>query len=366
MWMSVAGAGIQLLWSALWDGCWPQKKSSPGAQTSKTSCSLLVCCHNEAHHLDDLISSVGPCLDELETQGWTVQALVIDHGSTDDTLQVLEKATASDKRWLTTSIQRTRATKKEALEAGMQLATGRVIVLIDADCRPCALEWLVQMTGGALNQWDVHVGLSLPVQENDAKMSWLQRLQRLEARRLAQRAAGAVQMGAPYLGFGRNLAFTRDIWDAVKGMQSHAHLPSGDDDLWLQEAAAKGARVHVALDQSAQTESHWPLTWMAWRRQKTRHFTASTMYPWHLRLRLLLPGIGWLLLLGALVHNPSGTSVAIFALAVMVRTLTFGKFLHRIGQPASEAIELVFEPVVSVFRLWSWCKGQTADSTPWK
>jgi predicted phage tail protein len=49
-----------------------------------------------------------------------------------------------------------------------------------------------------------------------------------------------------------------------------------------------------------------------------------------------------------------------------VRTLTFGMFLHRAGQPRREAWELVLEPLVSAFRTWAWWKGQTSESTSWK
>ena len=37
------------------------------------------------------------------------------------------------------------------------------------------------------------------------------------------------------------MAFTRDMWTRVGGMSNHAHVRSGDDDLWLQEAVALGA-----------------------------------------------------------------------------------------------------------------------------
>ena len=52
--------------------------------------------------------------------------------------------------------------------------------------------------------------------------------------------------------------------------------------------------------------------------------------------------------------------------ALLARTLTFGKFLHRAGLPRREAWELLMEPVVSVFRVWAWCKGSTSESTSWK
>ncbi|MGB1578090.1 MAG: glycosyltransferase family 2 protein, partial [Flavobacteriales bacterium] len=199
-----------------------------------------------------------------------------------------------------------------------------------------------------------------------ANRGLLGRLQRLEARRLAHQAAGAVHAKKPFLAFGRNMAFTRTAWERIGGFESHDHVLSGDDDLWLQEATRSGARVAARLNPCAQTLSSWPPSWSAWRRQKTRHFTASAFYPRPLQFRLALPTLATLLLTAGVVHNPSGTSVGFAALALMARTLTFGLFLHHVGKPWREAWELVLDPAVSAFRVWAWWKGSTSESTSWK
>jgi biofilm PGA synthesis N-glycosyltransferase PgaC len=358
--LSAVGAAIHGWWAWRFDG-WNATKSV-GLESVATSCSVVVCLHNEAERVAGLVAGLTPALNALEQAGWTVSAVAVNHGSTDGTSDELAKATQSDPRWNVVDVSRTRTSKKEALVAGVEASDGAVVVVTDADCRPLDPDWLLQMTAGAGSAWDAHVGLSLPAKGN----SLLRRLQRLEARRVAQKAAGAVMAGRPYLGFGRNMAFTRDIWDRVGGMTGHEHLPSGDDDLWLQAAVKRGARVSVNVNRNAQTHSEWPSTWAAWRRQKSRHFSASKAYPYALHARLGLPALGWLLLVAGVVHNPSGTSVAWTALAFIVRTLTFGMFLHRAGQPRREAWELVLEPLVSAFRTWAWWKGQTSESTSWK
>jgi len=263
--------------------------------------------------------------------------------------------------------ERTRSSKKEALAFGVDQSQGQVLLLTDADCTPVSEDWVLHMVQGAAEGWDVHVGLSFPSPTSSETQSrWLRRLQRLEARRVAQRTVGAIDVGKPYMAFGRNLAFTREIWEQVGGFDNHRHLPSGDDDLWMQEAFANGATVHVSTHKESQTTSTWPDSWQAWRRQKTRHFTASTLYPWQVRITLITPGLGWFLLLAGVVHNPSVTSVTSLSLALMVRSLTFGLFLRRSDQPAKDAWELLLEPATSVFRVWSWGRGQISDSTPWK
>ena len=358
--LSAVGAAIHGWWAWRFDGWKATNVSDTGA--SVKSCSVVVCFHNEAPRVARLVNALSPAFNTLENEGWTVSAVAVNHGSTDATASQLAEATHNHPHWKVVEISRSANSKKEALVAGVDASTGDVVVVTDADCTPRDASWLVRMTKGAQSAWDVHVGLSLPKKRRTA----LDRLQRLEARRVAQKAAGAVTAGRPYLAFGRNMAFTRDIWNRVGGMKAHAHLPSGDDDLWLQAAVKCGARVSLNVHPNAQMESEWPPTWSAWRRQKTRHFSASKAYPMALQARLGLPALGWLLLVAGVVHNPSGTSVAFVALAFILRTLTFGMFLHRAGQPWREAWELLLEPAVSAFRTWAWWKGQTSESTSWK
>ena len=361
MWLSLLGASIQGLWAWRWDGVAAPETSEPPFQGCV---SVVVCCHNEAARLPQFARGLRPAVDAAEQAGCDVEVVAVNHGSSDGTGAELDALAQEDPRWRVVHLARTMESKKEALAAGIAKSQGDAVVLLDADCVPLDACWVVHMMRGAGTAWDVGVGISLP-QTSDS-MSFLARMQKLEARRLAQRAVGAVDAGHPYLAFGRNLAFTRDMWDRVGGFEAHLNVPSGDDDLWLQEVAKCGARVTSKTARSAQTASEWPATWRLWRRQKTRHFTASPSYPWHIKVRLLLPGLGWGLLLAGVVHNPSGTSVGIAGCALLARTLTFGKFLHRAGLPRSEAWELLMEPVVSAFRVWAWCKGSTSESTSWK
>lgn len=361
MWLSVLGAGIQGLWAWRWDGVEAPVASELPFQGRA---SVVVCCHNEAARLPAFARGLRPALDAAEQAGCIVDVVAVNHGSSDHTGTVLDALAEEDARWNVVHLARTMESKKEALAAGIATSLGDAIVLLDADCVPMSASWLVHMTQGAGTAWDVAVGISLP-QTSDS-VSFLARMQRLEARRVAQRAVGAVDVGHPYLAFGRNLALTRDIWTRVGGFDAHLDVPSGDDDLWVQEAVKCGARVASKTSQSAQTASEWPATWKAWRVQKTRHFTASPSYPWRVKVRLLLPGLGWGLLIVGVVHNPSGTSVGLAGCALLVRSLTFGMFLHRAGLPRREAWELLMEPVVSAFRVWAWVKGSTSESTPWK
>ena len=365
--LSLLGAGIQCLWAWQRDA-WSSRGRDNTIETHRvTSCTVVVCFHNESKHIERLHAGLSKAVSRALEMGHQLEVLAVNHGSTDDTFQRLQRVTKDDPAWRIVDLERTFSSKKEALAFGIDQSQAEILLLTDADCTPLSSDWVLHMIQGAFECWDVQVGLSLPSPAPvDAQTTWLERFQRLEARRVAQRTVGAIDVGAPYMAFGRNLAFTREIWEQVGGFDSHRHVTSGDDDLWLQEAFAAGARVRVRTHKESQTMSTWPDSWRAWRRQKTRHFTASALYPWSVRIMLITPGLGWLLLLAGVVHNLSVTSATCLSLALMVRSLTFGLFLRRSDQPAKDAWELLLEPVTSVFRVWSWGRGQISDSTPWK
>lgn len=366
MLFAAAGAAIQWFWAWRWDGV--SFKSNPPAplmDVPPSGCTVVACFHNEAPHVADFALGLKPALQTARAKGMSVEVVTVNHGSTDETGELLEKEAGQENHWQVVHASRTRAGKKEALALGVAAASANTVVVMDADCTPAHPDWLLHMTAEAGTRWDVQVGVSLP-RPPTSRPSLLSLLQRIEAQRLAQRAVGAIETGAPYLGFGRNMAFTRDIWNRTQGMEGHEDLMSGDDDLWLQEAVRKGARVTACLPTEGQTTSQWPDTWKGWRRQKTRHFTASVAYPRSTLLRLGMPAMGWMLLAVGVVHNPSGTSMALATSAVLIRTLTFGLFLHRMDPPFWQAWTLLLEPAVSLFRGWAWWKGQTSDLTPWK
>jgi len=81
----------------------------------------------------------------------------------------------------------------------------------------------------------------------------------------------------PYMGVGRNLSYKRDVFLRNKGFSSINHIPSGDDDLFINKVAtAKNTRI--VIDQDAVTLSEPKKTWGEWVRQKTRHFSTAKYY----------------------------------------------------------------------------------------
>ncbi len=82
------------------------------------------------------------------------------------------------------------------------------------------------------------------------------------------------------MGVGRNLAYTKELYDSVRGFKSHYHLPSGDDDLLVNEAS-DCKNTSVVFNDKAVTMSVPKKDFKAWKWQKIRHFTTGGMYKWY-------------------------------------------------------------------------------------
>jgi len=97
------------------------------------------------------------------------------------------------------------------------------------------------------------------------------------------------QAGFPYMGVGRNMAFTRDIFFEAKGHRRHRQLMSGDDDLFINEVARAKNTTAIADKGSYMTTRATP-DLATWFRRKRRHYTTAQFYRFgHQLLLTLLP-----------------------------------------------------------------------------
>jgi poly-beta-1,6-N-acetyl-D-glucosamine synthase len=81
----------------------------------------------------------------------------------------------------------------------------------------------------------------------------------------------------PYMGVGRNMAYTKEVFKSTNGFKSHYSLMSGDDDLFIQEAARK-SNYTIQLDPDSFQYSEAKEDWESFVLQKSRHYTTSPRY----------------------------------------------------------------------------------------
>lgn len=244
--------------------------------------SVIISARNEALHLRRYLPAV------LQQKYPYYEVLVVDDRSTDETLAVLKRLKEHYPRLRV--LQRRPASephgtgKKAALTMAIEQARYDHLVFTDADCRPCSPYWLSWM-GDALH----HHSLVLGYGRLQGRGS-VGRLAAFETVQTALHYWAAALKGRPYMGVGRNIAYSRALFQAAQGHSRHADLLSGDDDLFVLAAARRSSTTILTHPQSF-TESPAPATWRQWWRQKQRHYSTAWRYPTGTAAALLGEGV---------------------------------------------------------------------------
>lgn len=232
--------------------------------------SLVVAAKNELQNLEKNIPIwLGQDYPKFEL-------IIADDGSTDGT-----------SAWITTQFEHEPRVKLVLLDAEYVKMHGKKIaltlafkkaqfahfVLTDADCTPTSNLWLQQMAGRFGNGKEIVLGYSPYIK----KSGILNKIIRFETVMTALHYIGFALKGKPYMGVGRNLAYTRSVYDKQNGFAAHSHLPAGDDDLFVQSAATSN-NTAVCFTPESFTYSLAKTSFKQWHRQKRRHIWVGKFY----------------------------------------------------------------------------------------
>ncbi|MEN8900020.1 MAG: glycosyltransferase, partial [Nonlabens sp.] len=164
--------------------------------------------------------------------------------------------------------------KKYALTLGIKKAVNDHLVFIDADCVPNSNEWLSSMAMHLSEQKSIVLGYG---GYQKIKNSLINALIRFETGITAIQYFSYAMRGNPYMGVGRNLAYTATQFYSSSGFMSHMKIMGGDDDLFVNEAATK-TNTAVSLDEKSFTVSQPKTSWSTWWKQKKRHINTASHY----------------------------------------------------------------------------------------
>lgn len=240
------------------------------AQGNKLSVSVVICAHNEADNLREL-------LPLLYQQDYSPKEIVIvNDRSTDATQDFLTQQIQShpDLKVLHINNSLTVSGKKNALIKGIQLAQHELILLTDADCRPVSSQWIHSMCHTFVNkEIQIVLGYAPYFQQNGLLNAFI----RYETLYTAIFYLSAALLGFPYMGVGRNLAYRKSLFIRNNGFSKHASVLGGDDDLFVNQHAHR-KNTCVALDTKAQVRSFPQTSWKNFLNQKHRHLEAGKYY----------------------------------------------------------------------------------------
>ncbi|OAV43244.1 glycosyltransferase [Lewinella sp. 4G2] len=288
--------------------------------------SVIVCFRNEAATLARLVN-------KILAQQYAVEfeLVLVDDNSTDDSVAAIQPFLSSDPRVRLVTPGPTRPGKKDALSFGIQSARHDHLLLTDADCVPASPDWLRSMTQPLRDGKELTLGVSPYL----ASKSLLSRWQQFESVYVSLKYLGFARRGLPYMGVGRNLAYTRSFFERSGGFTSHADVASGDDDLLVSGNAEASSTASVTTA-AAWAFSHPQPTWSAYLKQRARHQSTGVRYPKGVAaaLTLLAASHGFFYLLGvaAILQGHAWPVLTLYLLRLIVQVFAYASPFQQLRQ----------------------------------
>ena len=244
---------------------------APKTVVSQKAISVIVCSKNEQENLEILL----PLL--LEQDYPYFEIILINDASIDNTLEVIEKFQELDSRVKKVDVVNNESfwgNKKYALTLGIKKAVNDKLLFIDADCKPASKDYIQHMAAGFSTSKSIVLGYG---GYEKKKHSILNALIRYETGITAIQYMSYALHGSPYMGVGRNLAYTATQFYDVSGFMNHMKIMGGDDDLFVNQAATK-TNTAVVIEPDGFTISVPKKTWSQWWTQKRRHINTASHY----------------------------------------------------------------------------------------
>ena len=259
---AVAGLEVMLLalavlylMGALWF-YWGTRRGKQHRFEQTPLVSVVVAARNEA-------ARIGDCLQSLRTQDYpsdSYEIIVVDDHSSDGTAAIVEQwEDAAVAVQLVQSADR--GSKKAALQTGVEVARGDIILTTDADCQVPSgwIRGLVAHFGPGVGMVIGVAQIGVPADISGVRSGY----EAVDFTILMTCIWGSAGWGRPMAASGQNLAYHRAAYRAVGGYAKVMHRASGDDVLLMQLIRAT-RQWKIAFADAPETFVRHPLT-PSWR-----------------------------------------------------------------------------------------------------
>ena len=263
---------IQFIYNIFIFGSFSFSKKKDSDSNFQKPVSVIICSKNEAQNLTKNIPYF------LNQNYPHFELILINDDSYDETLDVIEQfkndfpnkikivdVAENEQFW---------GSKKYALTLGIKAASYEHLLFSDADCKPKSENWISEMTSNFDLKHQIVLGYGSYEKINK---SFLNKLIRYETLFTAIQYFSYAKIGFPYMGVGRNLAYTKTTFFGIKGFAKHMKIKSGDDDLFINEAANKN-NTAICISKNSFTISSPKCSFKTWILQKRRHISTAKYY----------------------------------------------------------------------------------------
>jgi glycosyltransferase involved in cell wall biosynthesis len=314
--------------------------------------SVIICAKNESENLKTNLPLI------LNQEYSNFEVVLVNDSSYDDTLEVMKSFASQHNNVKLVDVKTIETfwgNKKYALTLGIKASTNDFLVFTDADCKPNSNKWLSHICSNFSNKKSIVLGYGA---YDKKAYSILNKLIRFETLMTALQYFSFTNLGLPYMGVGRNMAYRKELFFNNAGFQNHMHLKSGDDDLFVNEVATK-TNTELCYTKESFTISKPKETFKDWFLQKRRHVSTAKYYKWSHKILLGLFYISqlmfWLLaVLLFLIGYPWFWVVILISIRFFIQLLCVGISCNKLGEKdlilLGPLLELFLIPVqLSIF-----------------
>jgi biofilm PGA synthesis N-glycosyltransferase PgaC len=331
-------------------------KIDPIDETGLNPISLIICARNELANLEKNLPMF------LAQDYPSFEVIVVNDRSWDGTADLLEQYAKQYSHLKVVTVsegEKFIAGKKFAVTMGIKAAVNEWLVFTNADCVPASSNWLRGMQQPPHPKTELILGYS----PRSKKGTLLNYMIRLETFFTAVNYLSFALKGMPYMGVGSNMAYKKTLFFKKKGFAAHMHIPSGDDDLFVN-ANANSANTAIQIHTDTHVWSDAETSLIAYLRQKKHHREVVKLYQAKHRFMLSLQFMTHVLFYvigGALLCLPDTLYLAlgVFGFSMLCRSIVYARLLNRLNYgelkwwfPILELIQFLFSlinGIVSIF-----------------
>lgn len=338
----------------------PQTNST----NNKPAVSVIICARNEAKNLKEYLPYV------LEQNYPDFEVIVVNDCSYDNSDELLREFELKYPNLKVVNIEehpRFKTAKKFAVTLGIKAAKNEILLFTDADCKPESNDWINQM---ASNYNNPQVEIVLGYSPYNKYRGILNSLIRYETFQTALNYLSFAIGGMPYMGVGRNLSYKKSLFFRGKGFAAHMHIPSGDDDLFVNQNATKSNTV-IEFNACTFTNSKPKTTWASYWKQKTRHIGASRIYKKEHRINLTLQALSalgfYFFLIFCLIFKIDAIAVfVIFLLRFICQLFVYYKPMEKLKNKDLLWWFIILDPFYYIYLIALSVAGIFIKKTTWK
>lgn len=255
-----------LYYRAGWQELKPFSKTD---HESSIKISVIIPARNEEENIAKLLSSI----EKQTYPSHLYEVIVVDDHSTDNTATIVSSYQFA--KVINLGFDNINSYKKKAIETGITVATGDLIVTTDADCI-VKEHWL--KTIASFKEKTNSVFVASPVMM-EYRSNILQTFQALDFLVLQGITAASVQKRIHNMCNGANLAYERKAFFDVDGFTGIDHIASGDDMLLMQKIAQRfPGKISYLLSKDAIVTTQAAKTWKEFFSQRIRWASKATNY----------------------------------------------------------------------------------------